>query len=72
MQRLDESDPRLQADHQHVQFMIYRRRVIEMRPESASKTAVLAAIDASIASLSRTAAVGSAMTSSREFAAAVA
>ena len=40
-----------ESGHQHVQFMIYRRRVVETWPESASKTARLAAIDASISSL---------------------
>jgi hypothetical protein len=42
------------SDHQHVQFMIYRRRVLETWPESASKMVVLAAIESSIASLVRT------------------
>jgi len=40
-----------ESGHQHVQFMIYRRRVVETWPESASKTVRLAAIDASISSL---------------------
>ena len=39
------------SDHQHVRFMIYRRSVIKTWPESESKTARLAAIEFSIASI---------------------
>jgi len=42
-----------QADQQHVHFLIYRRQVVESWPDSIEKTVRLAAIDASITSLSR-------------------
>ena len=52
------------SDYQHIQFMIYRRRVIETWPESATKMALLAAIKSSIASLVETEAKCSAILNS--------